>query len=194
MKPIVSGYIQSHSATAAPSRCRAPAKSRPDPRMLRVPNERHAGFRFGSGRAWYRRAGTTATNHRRAAHHLPSTNSPRRRKSRVAVVRFWFRQLTPPADNFRHIRSCRRDLALHFLPPPDGCGASRHTNSSLRHKSRYEGSEASSPCGGTPVIIVPSFPSLSRYLLCLLASLAFSFLFLFSLFSFSSNTSTTTMV
>ena len=58
--------------------------------------------------------------HRPARHH----------KSRVAAGRFWFRQLTPPADNFRrHMRSCRRDLALHFLLPPDDCGASRHTAS-----------------------------------------------------------------
>ena len=35
--------------------------------------------------------------------------------SRVAAVRFWFRQVTPPADNFRHIRSCRRDLAATLL-------------------------------------------------------------------------------
>ena len=101
------------------------------------------------------------------------TSTARHHKSRVAAMRFWFRQLTPPADNFRHIRSCRRDLALHFLLPPDHCGASRHTNSPIRHKSRYEGSETSSPCGGTPVIIVPSFPhSLGIFCVCSLRSLS----------------------
>ena len=121
------------------------------------------------------------------------TSTARHHKSRAAAVRFWFRQLTPLADNFRHIRSCRRDLALHFLLPPDSCGASRHT---ILHQAQKQ-------IPGLRGVVSLRWhtgnnrPLLSftlSYLLCLLASLAFSFLFLLSLFSFSSKTSTTTMV
>ena len=58
----------------------------------------------------------------------PQPNSPHRRKSRVAVARFWFVPSAdmPPADNFRQIR--HKDRAEDLLPPDD-CGASRHSNS-----------------------------------------------------------------